>query len=131
MTKPEAAKIIDALMVRGERYQETIQLLNGRLPVTFQTRKVSDGDLLTEAIETKRPQYIAGISAQTWRHFLAASIVRYGQRVFATDTLDDYDDRIGWVSGLQEPVFMMLVEELQAFDEKIKALIKPAHLRHF
>ena len=131
MSHEDALKIIDALMVRGDRYRETIILLNGRLPVVFQTRKVSDSDLLTETMESRRPQYYAGISAEHWRHYLAASIVRYGNRTFNDSSLDDYEARMAWVNALQEPVFNMLVVELQQFDEKIKALLKPSFLRHF
>jgi len=131
LTKEDAAKIIDTLMVRGTRHRETLRLLNGRVSITFQTRLVADGDLLNEVMETRRPQYYAGVSAEAWRHYLAASIVRYNDLRFDDKTLDDYDTRVAWVRGLQEPVFNMLVIELQEFDAKIKALLKPTFLRHF
>ena len=131
LSKEDAAEIVDTLMIRGDRYQEDFFLLNGRLAVTFQTRLVSDNDLLQEAMEVRRPQYIGGVSAETWRHYLAASIVRYGERVFNVNTLEDYDARIAWINALQEPVFNMLVKELQQFDKKIEELLKPSFLRYF
>jgi hypothetical protein len=131
LTKEEAFKIIDTLMVRGKRYQETMFLLNGKLPVTFQTRLMGDTDVLTEVLETRRPQLLSSFQVEHWRFYLAASIVRYGKQTFSSEKLDDYDDRVSWVNGLQKPVFDMLVAELQKFDYKIAELLKPTFLRNF
>jgi len=131
LTEEDAWRIIDTIMVRNERYQETIWLLDKRLPVVFQTQLVDDFDLLDEVLENRKPHYYAGLTSTQWRHYLAASIVRYGTKEFSMKTMDDYEHRVSWVNSLQEPVFQLLLNELSDFNKKIQAMITRSMLRHF
>lgn len=131
MTRKQAEEIMDCLVIQNIRYRERIELLKGRVSVVFQTRIVSDVDLLAEVIETRRPQYQEAMNNERWRHLLAASIVRYAGMSFASSTVEDYDKRIRWVNSLSEPLFNMLAVALETFDMKTQAVLQPSFLRSF
>ncbi len=131
MTEDEAFKIVDTLLVQDKRYRETVWLLKDKLPVVFQTQLVDDFDILEGVLGAPTPVWREVMSRNQWRHFIAAGVIQYKDRVFSSTTVDDYQERVSWVSSLQDPVFQMLTNELSLFNNKINMMLTRTMLRHF
>lgn len=126
VTKEEAEKIIDALMVDGI-YQKTYAITK-KYDVTFRTRLMEDQNRALDAIEFKGPQYPTTVGNIVAGQNLAASIVKFRDIDFAEVKIKE---RIEWVQKLPDTVARLLANKLAKFDQLILDVLDEGAIENF
>ena len=126
ISKEEAEKIIDALMVEGE-YRKTYQI-TPKYHVTYRTRLMEDQNRALGAIEDQGPQYPTSVGNIIAENNLAASIVTFRDLDFTEKSIKD---RLTWVRKLPDTVARLLANKLAKFDEMIMDVLDEGAIENF
>lgn len=126
VTKEEAEKIIDAMMIKGE-YRKTYQI-TPKYNVTFKTRLLEDQNRALDVIEVKSPQYPSTVGNIVAEQNLASSIIRFRDIDFSEK---DIKVRLEWVRKLPDTVARILANKLSKFDELIMDVLDEGAIENF
>lgn len=137
ITKEEAARIIDAVLVQGF-YSEEIALTKS-LRVRFRTRSARDTRRAQLFIERERPMYDQHYNELLWRQLLSASLEQIGSDKFEFPTRKDTPDqadklfeiRFNYVDSMPDPTFRLLLKKLGVFDTKISTVLEEGAVENF
>ena len=86
---------------------------------------------LSKALDESRPQYDAAYYTLIAQHNLASSIIEYGDYTLDPDTSEGYDQSLAFIEGLPGPLFNILTEKLNRFDQKVSAVMKEGCIENF
>lgn len=137
LTRDDAARIVDAVLVQGF-YSEDFPITT-RVRGTFRTRLARDTRRAHERLEIDRPTFDVHYQEALSRYLLAASIMRFGASVFVfpgpKSTQDEiekaYQDRLAFVDNLSEPALRILYTKLAKFDRKVVAALQEGAIENF
>lgn len=137
ITKEEAARILDAVLMQGH-YSEEIPLTKS-LRVRFRTRSARDTRRAQLFIERERPMYDQHYNELLWRQLLAASLEQIGVDRFEFPTRKDgpekadalFDIRFNYVDSMPDPTFRLLLKKLGVFDTKISTVLEEGAVENF
>lgn len=127
LTMVQAREIMEAVLVGGQ-YEEVAKV--GPVRVKLRTRLYQDTLRTLRYLELEKPTYAAGINDVIARYNVAASLVSYGDRVFAVTApgakeaeLDAaFHERLTFLIGLPQVAAQRLVDEVYKFDERLRAV---------
>lgn len=130
LTEDEADQILDAVLTNGF-YDKTFKIFRGRLTVTLRSRDSASLQRVSDALDTVRTNDIRVHTQTMNRYNLAASLVRYQDKVFkhpnaATDSVDrdrSFSERLAFVDTIPAPVLVQLYAVLAKFDGTIYAAL--------
>jgi hypothetical protein len=129
LSEEEAMEIIDALVTRNT-YDEEVKITK-KLSVRFRTRTSKAMTRLNRALDDSRPQYDAAYYTVIAQHNLASSLVEYGDYILDPDTNDGYEQSLAFIESLPGPLFAILTDKLNSFDQKISAVMKEGCIENF
>ena len=125
LSREEAARIVDAILTKG--YYEESYRVNKTL-FTLRTRSTADADRTMEIIHEQRPSSTAHYSHLVSRINTASSLSKFGSTSFSHTppaqnnraALDlEWKERYRFITALPSPVFYLLTQILQRFDNKV------------
>lgn len=130
LTEDEADQILDAVLTNGF-YDKTFKIFRGRLAVTLRSRDSASLQRVSDALDTVRTNDIRVHTQTMNRYNLAASLVRYQDKVFkhpnsSTDSIDrdrSFAERLAFVDTIPAPVLVQLYAVLAKFDGTIYAAL--------
>lgn len=137
MSREEAAKIVDAILLRG--YFSKTYPLTKTLAVSFRTRCARDITRANSMLENQRFSYDHHYSQLFTRYMLAASLERLGSETFThpqkgakTDDIETaYRQRLSHIEDLPEPTTNLLISKLIAFDNMINVVMAEGVVENF
>ena len=125
LTKSEAARIVDAILSKGH-YEESYKV--NKTMFSLRTRSTADADRAMEILHEQKPSSTAHYSHLVSRINLASSLVKFGPSSFPhtapasnnRDVLDkEWRERYRFITSLPAPIFYLLSQVLQKFDQKV------------
>lgn len=133
----EAQDIVDSLFTQGY-YEEPVPLTK-RIKAILRTREHGDTLRLQMALELHRPVYSHVLEEITARYNMAASLTRFGDKVFAHPDRDTdkeeveklFDERLKFVERMADPAFYKLSTLLARFDRKVAAVMREGVAENF
>jgi hypothetical protein len=127
----EKARVIQEAMFVNHYYEEEVRLA-GTHYVVLRTRVYADSVRANRRLEADRVEYVASIQDIVNRYNTAASLVRYGDKVFnVPKPLDDVQDqviedsfteRLNFVTKLPSQVCVRLMQKVFEFDARVSAV---------
>jgi hypothetical protein len=125
LTKAEAARIVDSILSKGH-YEEAYKV--NKTMFALRTRSTADADRAMEILHEQKPSSTAHYSHLVSRINLASSLVKFGSSTFPhtapasnnRDILDkEWRERYRFITSLPAPIFYLLSQVLQKFDQKV------------
>ena len=125
LTKAEAARIVDSILSKGH-YEESYKV--NKTLFSLRTRSTADADRAMEILHEQKPSSTAHYSHLVSRINLASSLVKFGPSSFPhtapasnnRDVLDkEWRERYRFITSLPAPIFYLLSQVLQKFDQKV------------
>jgi len=125
LSKADAARIVDSILSKG--YYEESYKVNKTL-FSIKTRSTADADRAMEILHEQKPSSTAHYSHLVSRINLASSLVKFGTMTFphtapATNNREVLDkewrERYRFITSLPAPIFYLLSQVLQKFDQKV------------
>lgn len=137
ISEEKAAEIVDNLFTQGyhvEKYK-----LTKRTSAELRTREHEDTLRLQTFLEASRPLYMHVMQEITARYNLAASLQRFGDRVFKFPKPEDdketieklFDERLTFVERMADPAFYKLSALLARFDRTVSAVMREGVAENF
>lgn len=125
LSKAEAARIVDSILSKGH-YEESYKV--NKTMFSLRTRSTADADRAMEILHEQKPSSTAHYSHLVSRINLASSLVKFGANSFPhtapasnnRDALDkEWRERYRFITSLPAPIFYLLSQVLQKFDQKV------------
>lgn len=137
ITREEAASIVDDILTKG--YWSKEFQITPRHKVTFRSRLYSDTQRFHDYIEVVQPKNPSYYNEILFQYSLAASLERYGGKVFehpkrdATEEQADesFKRRLDYVSKLGDPALRLLYAKLAKFDEIVRTVMEEGAAENF
>ena len=129
LTVLEAAAIVDALVT--DFYYEEEFSVTKKVRVAFRTRTPAVNKKFNSLMVTTKPQNEAAYFTFLAQVNLAASMVRYGDEEFDVDSEEGFNEAIDFVERLPQPLFSLLTDKLNQFDQKIVTVMRDGCIENF
>jgi hypothetical protein len=137
LTKSEAAKILDDVMMRGH-YSEDVKV-TPRFRARLRTRNARDTRRAQEMLETQRLTYDAHYAESLSRILLASSLEVFGdeslphpeRRAPASEVEDAFNNRMRFVESMPDPALRMMFKQLMNFDKKVAVALEEGAVENF
>ena len=128
LTEEEADKILDAVLATGH-YDKTHKLFRGRMTVVLRSRDAASLQRVSDALDSIRTNDVRVHTQMMNRYNLAASLVRYQDKVFKhppangdiTDREKSFADRLAFIDTIPASVLVQLYSLLSKFDNAVFA----------
>ena len=130
LTEAEADKILDSVLATGT-YEKSYKIFRGRLTVTLRSRDSASLQRVSDALDAVKTND-SRVHLQTMnRYNLAASIVRYQDKVFkhpppvaeSADREKAFYERLVFIDTIPAPVLVQLYAVLGKFDSIVYAAL--------
>jgi len=135
-----ARHVLDQVLMHGTHYAEDVKI-GPSIRVRFRTREVHDSMRIFRAIENEAPRYVETSDDIKVRYMLASSLEAYGNRTFVIPTLekpedmvkldDAFNERLFFVSRLNDFALPLLMREFRKFDDKIRLILSEGAVEAF
>lgn len=137
VTKEEAAKIVDSVIMKGY-WSEEIPLTKS-IRIRLRTRNKRDIQRAQDHLENVRPMYDAHYQEQLWEQLAAASLEQFANDKFehptratkAEDVEKMFEVRYMYIKSMAEPAYRLLQYKLAKFDEKIRIVLQEGAIENF
>jgi hypothetical protein len=137
LTKSDAAKILDDVMMRGH-YAEDVQV-TPRFRARLRTRNARDTRRAQEILETQRLTYDSHYAESLSRILLASSLEVFGderlphpeRRAPVAEVEDAFNNRMRFVESMPDPALRMMFKQLMNFDKKVAVALEEGAVENF
>jgi hypothetical protein len=130
ITEEEADKVLDAVLAQGY-YEKAYKVFRGRLTVVLRSRDSAALQRVSDALDAVRTNDLRVHTQTMNRYNLAASLVRYQDKVFKhpapnADPVEReraFSDRLSFIDSIPAPVLLQLYAVLGKFDSIVFAAL--------
>lgn len=129
LTIDDAAKIVDSIVTKFA-YEEVVPVTR-KLRVVLKTRTSEANLYLNDLLAEIKPQHDSTYFTVIAQANLAASLVRYGDHKLDPDTKEGFAASVRFMKKIPGPLFALLLEKLNRFDEKMKVVMREGCIENF